>query len=378
MEDEKKIETPEEKVETAVPLEKEDIYGNDEFVDAKKPEPVVEEKTEPEPEPEPEEEPEPQPEDEIKDAATYQYSDPRLKNIEDARILWHHEYKKWNTGKIAISIGTLIAIVVGYIIPYFVIQDEKEKSKWTLIVAAICAGVGIAGIAIYGIFQRKKNRAQISAYFNSYYSNVNDYVFDGLPVENVHGDIDAKIDASEVEACGLYPGAKHIGSRDNITFTYQGVECSLCDMAAQKDTAKALQTVFVGKYLRSTNSLPLSKGGLVIYFRGNKRALPPLVLPELNQLSKNKQYAIYGAKENRRFITPELESLLKQIHTSKLLVDVAISIQPGKTYMALGYEDTLMVLPNDKPFNPGYVEAYKPQMKLFLEIAECISKIDRD
>ena len=37
MEDEKKIETPEEKVETAVPLEKEDIYGNDEFVDAKKP-----------------------------------------------------------------------------------------------------------------------------------------------------------------------------------------------------------------------------------------------------------------------------------------------------------------------------------------------------
>ena len=113
MEDEKKIETPEEKVETAVPLEKEDIYGNDEFVDAKKPEPVVEEKNEPEPEPEPEEEPEPQPEDEIKDAATYQYSDPRLKNIEDARILWHHEYKKWNTGKIAISIGTLIAIVVG-------------------------------------------------------------------------------------------------------------------------------------------------------------------------------------------------------------------------------------------------------------------------
>ena len=106
--------------------------------------------------------------------------------------------------------------------------------------------------------------------------------------------------------------------------------------------------------------------------------MPPLVLPELNQLSKNKQYAVYGAKENRRFITPEVESLLKQVHTSKLLVDVAISIQPGKTYMALGYEDTLMVLPNDKPFNPGYVEAYKPQMKLFLEIAECISKIDRD
>ena len=45
MEDEKKIETPEEKVETAVPLEKEDIYGNDEFVDAKKPAPVVEERT---------------------------------------------------------------------------------------------------------------------------------------------------------------------------------------------------------------------------------------------------------------------------------------------------------------------------------------------
>lgn len=305
MEEEKKIEAAEEPTSASVSAE-EDIYGNDDFVDAKKPAPAVEPEAnpEPEPEPEPEEEPEPQPEDAIKDAPTYQYSDARLKNIEDARILWHHEYKKWNAGKIAISVGTLVAIVVGYIIPYFTIQDEKQKSKWTLIVAAICAGIGIAGIAVYGIFQRKQNRAQISSYFNSYYTNVNDYVFDGLPVENVHGDIDAKIDLSEVEASGLYPGAKHIGSRDNVTFTYKGLECSLCDMAAQKDTAKALQTVFVGKYLRSQNSLPLSEGGLVIYFKGNQRALPPLVLSELNQISKNKQYAVYGAKENRRFHYP--------------------------------------------------------------------------
>ncbi|MCF0112465.1 MAG: hypothetical protein HUJ60_00630, partial [Bacilli bacterium] len=52
----------------------------------------------------------------------------------------------------------------------------------------------------------------------------------------------------------------------------------------------------------------------------------------------------------------------------------AISIQNGRSYFCLGYEDTLMILPWDKPFCPGYVELFKPQIALFLELAKAFEK----
>ena len=60
---------------------------------------------------------------------------------------------------------------------------------------------------------------------------------------------------------------------------------------------------------------------------------------------------------------------MKEIHTNKVLVDVAIAIKPGKTYFALGYEDSLMVLPMQKPFNPGPTQEYKQELELFLNLA---------
>ena len=338
---------------------------DEDFADAKAnlpEEPKAEEKA-PEPEPEPESEPEPEPTPE----GPIEYDDPRLQAIEDARLEWNRSYRKTNSLKMTLTIIAIVLIVAGYMIPYFAIQDEEAKKTWTLVVCGICAAIGLGAVAAYGFIARKKNRESISNYFNAYYSNVNDYIFDGLPIENLRGNADSKIDKAEVDAAGLYPNTQ-VGSRDNITFTYDGMDCALCEMAAQKDTGKALSTVFIGKYLRTHNSLAISTDGLVIYFKGNDRALPPTV--KLPVIKETKKYVLYGDKENERCLTPEVWQLLKSVRTDRLLVDVAISIKPGRTYIALGYEDDLMILPNDKPFNPKYVKAYAEQIKLFLRIAK--------
>ena len=57
------------------------------------------------------------------------------------------------------------------------------------------------------------------------------------------------------------------------------------------------------------------------------------------------------------------------IHTDNLLIDVAISFKSGKTYWALGYEDTLMMFQIDKPFDPAYLKRYKEDLKKFLDLA---------
>ena len=377
-EEEKKELIPEETAEEEV-VENPEVVEDDDFADSHPyVAPAPEEEKKPEPkeevaedvEEEPDDEPEPEP---FVAADHGEYDDPRLEAIEEARLAWQKSYKSLNIVRIVLSVGTLLLVVGGYLIPFLTIQDQTEKSKWALIVAAICAAVGIAGIAVFGILQRRKDKEGIHDYFEAYYSNVNSYIFDGLPVESLQGGIDDKISEDEANACGLYLETAQVGSRDSITFTYKGMDCALCDMATQKAEGRGLQTTFVGKYLRMENRFSGSDQGLVVYYKGNERALPPNVLPNLNKLSANKRFAIYGSVADKKYLTPKMHELLKKVFTDDFLIDVAIAIKPGRTYLALGYEDTLMVLPNERPFQPAFVKRYREQMAQFLELALALS-----
>ncbi len=300
--------------------------------------------------------------------ASYEYGDLKLNDIEQARLGFYKQYKKLNAWKVAISVVGLILIVVFWILPN-VFKWGGANTMIPMMISLGVAAVVLIGLGVMSFVSRKQNDKNIKSYFTVLYDNLNEYLFSSLPVEAIQGNVDCKVSKEEFVANGMYPGVVSIGSRDNITFTYNKMDCALADCAAQKDAGKAMATVFVGKYLRTANSFEGSEDGLVIYFRGNKRALPPEILPKLNLLEKNKAYALYGNPADKKFISPKIRSLLKEIHTNKVLVDVAIAIKPGKTYFALGYEDSLMVLPMQKPFNPGPTQEYKQELELFLNLA---------
>ncbi|HBM70205.1 MAG TPA: hypothetical protein DD377_02270 [Firmicutes bacterium] len=269
------------------------------------------------------------------------------------------------------TIGCFLLIVLSYVIPAQIWKDNKQLPLYLALGFAIAT---VIGFLVFGFFQRKENKKIIHDYFVSYYENVNSYSFDGLEITDLTGDFDSKISEDEFKACGLYPNVASLGSRESINFKYKGVECGLADIGAQKDTGKALQTVFVGKYLRMENTLDISDQGLMIYFKGNDRAIPPDAIKALPIIEDNKKYIVCGLKEDKKVLTPEIRQKMKEIRTDKLLVDVAISLKKGKTYFALGYEDTLMVLPNDKPFDPVYVEKYREQIAFFLEFGLLFKK----
>lgn len=300
-----------------------------------------------------------------------EYSDERLAEIEKARRQWNKQFKKWSMWKMILTIGSFVIIVAAYLIPTLI---NKDWTQIGLYIALGCAIAAIAGFIVFGVFQRKAHKKMIHDYFVAYYENVNAYTFEGLNITDISGDFDSKISEEEFKACGMYPNVASLGSRESITFKYEGVDAALADVGAQKDTGKALQTVFVGKYLRMANNIEMSEEGLIIYFKGNDRAIPPDAIKGLKPIEDNKKFVIYGLNEDKKVLTSEIRSKLKEIRTDNLLVDVAISLKPGKTYFALGYEDTLMVLPNDKPFDPVYVSKYKEQLKFFLDLGLVFNK----
>lgn len=295
-----------------------------------------------------------------------EYEDSRFQTIEDARIGWQKKYKVWSIGKIGISVLAFGLIIAGWLVPKNIWPDNANLSLGISIGVAVFA---IALIIVYSFFQKKTGKKMVEDYFNAYYGAVNSYAFQGLQISEIQGDVNCKVAREEFAEMGVYPGLAQIGSRENITFAYEGMDVALADLAAQKDDGKGLRTIFVGKFLRTHNTLEVDENGIVIYFKGGSRALPPEGVKGRNVIENNKRYVIYGASANKGALTPAVRALLKEIRTDDLLVDVCITIKSGKTYWALGYEDTLMVLPSDKRFDPRYIIRYKDQIQQILNLA---------
>ena len=345
---------------------------DEDFADAHPYEPEVKEEAKPvEEAPKPveeDEEPLPdEPEEEEPERPSYEYDDEILSNIETARQDWVRKFKKRSRLKTIISIVSLLVILAAWLVPTLLIRDQGLIPMYIGLGAAF---VGAIGLFVYNAINRKKDQELIHEYFVAYYKGINDYAILGNGIASYEGKVEDKITSEEFNEPGLFPESRQIGSRCNIVFNYEGMDCALVDAAAQKDGGKnGLTTCFVGKYLRTHNNLTTTQEGLTIYFRGNSRALVPQSLSDKNLLEKTKYIRYYGDSADKKLLTDKVRSALKEIHTNKLLCDATIVLKTGKTYFFLGYEDDIMVLPNEKPFNPKYVKEYKEQLKTFLDIA---------
>ncbi len=342
------------------------------FADEVKEEPKVEEAPAPveEKEPEPEvnlykeEEEEEAPSEETKPEDS---SNENLLSIENARSSFHKEYKKQNTIKWIVTVVALALIVLGYVIPN-VVPGLKEQT-WTIYITLGVLLLAIIGLGVYSFLSRKKIDALMSDYFGKYYTYTNAYAFDGYGVSNMSGGVADKISPEELSACALYSDIVKVGSRDLISFTYHDETIKVVDCAAQTRGQKnTLRTVFVGKMVVAPNKY--DGEGIIVYLKGNKRALPPTNTAGLSVLEDHKDYVIYGKKGNRKGLTKKALDVLKTVKTDKTLVDLAVSIRPGNTYFLMGYEDNLMVLPLDKPFDPA------PTVHFRNDIGKVLSVID--
>ena len=305
------------------------------------------------------------------------YSDERFQTIEKARKKHLKLVKKLSYIKVAITFGGLAIVLCGWLIPAYTMKDPGRIPTYIGLALAVLT---VVAICVYGILSKKKQVKSTEEYLASYFKECDEYLFEGLPISNLQGGMKEKITDDEFNGSDLYgPCSKHeevsnIGSRDSLTFEYDGMKCALADVGAEARTPKGFLTVFIGKYLRTENHLTVDDGGLFVYIKGGPRSTPPSFLfqKDMLPLEDTKKYCIFGKKSNKKLLTKEFRQAIKNIHTDNLLIDLAISFKSGKTYWAMGYEDTLMVAPVDKPFDPIYLTKYKEQLHSILELAKTL------
>ena len=96
-----------------------------------------------------------------------------------------------------------------------------------------------------------------------------------------------------------------------------------------------------------------------------------LNLEEVKIVKDDKWMTIYSNnKKWEETLNSKVMKLVNALKPNNELVDISISIQPGTTYIALGYDDPLMVIPLDRPFNQEPVRFYKKDILKACQLAK--------
>jgi uncharacterized membrane protein (DUF485 family) len=294
----------------------------------------------------------------------YDYVDEDLQAIETARVNFFKIYKKQNLIKWIVTGIILVAILGTWL---GVTLTGNGTQNWATVTILVVVAVAVIGLGVYSVMFRKKLDKAMKGYFADYYTHNNHYVF-GDQISSLTGTVDDKLDAAMFNAAGLYKNVAKVGSRDCLHFVYKGKSIVMADAAGQINGQKSLQTCFVGKFIAVPNA---NEGAeIIIYLKGNKRALPPTTLDNYQVLEDDKTMVVYGPADGKKILTHAVREALAAVDTDATLVDVAISVKRGMTYIAMGYEDNLMVLPMDKPFNPA------PTMELKKNMSQVFALID--
>ena len=307
--------------------------------------------------------------EEIKNEVTYSHE--ALERIENNRKGFLADYRKNNNLKIIISVLCILVIVVACIVlPYVMPEDMKKLSTGITLGLFVIA---LAGTLSASMLTRKAMDKKMKIYFSDYYKAVNDFVIEGEGFENVALQDPGKITLEEFNEAQVYVNVIEAGSRGLTTFEYNKIPMRVVDCAGNVKGEKRMMPVFVGKCVSSAAKYAESDL-ILIYLKGNEKALPPTNVEGLEKVVDDEKMWIAANNKNwEKVITKDILALINEFTMNELLVDLAISLHDGKAFIMMGYDDPLMVLPLQNQFDSKPVEAFKEDFRKAVKLLEALN-----
>ena len=297
------------------------------------------------------------------------YPHDALQRIENERIVFWNSYKKHNVLKTIVTALCFSAIVLSFIILPNIVPGNIQTSLTLLIAVG-----ALAGTYGYSVYVKRKFDKKLKVYFASYFKLMNDYVFEQNGFSDYELQSPDKINLDDFNECKLYKDVIESGSRGLTNFKYHGIEMSIVDCAGNVKAEKRMKPVFVGKMLRAKASYE-GETPIFVYIKGNEKALPPTNMDGIKGVLEDDKMVVYSDYNDwKKVLTSSVMKAINDIKTDDILVDVALSIYGGKTYVMMGYDDPLMILPLQNEFNYKPSEILKSNMTSIAKVVEALSK----
>ena len=284
--------------------------------------------------------------------------------IEDAR---QDLYKHYATQKRISNILMFAAVVVICGVMFLIIQ----KSNVLKIVGYSLAGAMIVGMILYYVLTRKKLPSKIKDYVPFVIKTLNGRMFSSQEFKEIKTDPEEKLTMDDLIGDGVYAEASTINSRNVIRGIYRGHHFLYGEAALMRPVAKKQQVppLFVGHYLSVPNQMKF-EGHFIFNFKNPKQPLDlPNAISDLKVLEEKDDFVVYGPEnaDYRGIIDSKIISQLKKIKIEEHLLNVNVVFWGGHTAVYLSYDDAILSVPFDKPFDEKAFEQSVEDLNICLK-----------
>ena len=132
---------------------------------------------------------------------------------------------------------------------------------------------------------------------------------------------------------------------------------------------------FIGKYLELQNTLHF-EGRYILNFRAEKPNDLPTDIDDLVELNNAENFVVYvpEGSDYTKDIPAKFIAELKKIKVAGNLLNLNVVLWAGHTGVYLSYDDPVVALPFDKPFDVEPQNAFKNDLLAVLDAERLINK----
>jgi len=270
------------------------------------------------------------------------------KEINEAKQEYLTKAKKQRRLSTIISVLVLV-LLVGTLVLMLTLQKIWGPITY------VCLGVMVlvlAGVFVSTKFFKNRLQGESEKYINKLFGLINGYIYR----EEKFAEKDIKPngqmrDELFLEA-GFYKEAKGTKSRNLVMIKYNEKTLGVADLAGFMLVKGRTSPLFLGRYFDYENSYSKEGCRILMQVKGGELSKPLDNLEGLEKVSETNRYVIYSNdKEWEKTLTSKIIKDILQLKIDKTLIDVIVSIRPGKTDIGIDYSDEFMNIPVETEFN---------------------------
>lgn len=294
---------------------------------------------------------------------------PYQDKIEEAR---QDLYKSFTISR-RVSNIVMFAVVIAIVGIMFLIISNQQALK---IVGYSLAGALVLGMIIYYIINRKKFPNKTKEYVQLVSSLLNERAFSKQSFSEMKYDQEEKMKLDDIVGDSVYAEASGVNSRNVVHGVYNGHHFLYSEVALVRPSTKKQQVppLFVGHYLSVPNQLKF-EGRFIFVIKNPKEPLDlPNAVSDLAVLEEKDDWVVYGPEgaNYHQIINNKIISKIRAIQLGGHLLNVNIVLWEGHSAAYLSYDDTIMSVPFDKPFD------YQGFEKAFEDLYACLDAITEE
>lgn len=254
----------------------------------------------------------------------------------------------------------MVAVLVAIVGVMFLIMNNNQILK---IVGYCSAGALLLGMILYYVLSRKGFPNKTKDYMASVTQILRDRQFKDT-YENVSYNPEEKMVTTDFSGDGIYKEIAGTNSRNIVRMEYKGHHVLYGEVALLRPAQKRVQVppLFVGKYISLPNELEF-EGRFVIVYKNPKQ---PYDLPndadDLVALEEKEDLVVYGPEgaDFRKVLGSNFVNDVRRFRLDNRLFNINIAVWAGHSAAYLSYDDAVMAIPFDKPFDyEGFEQSCK-------------------